>query len=113
MILRSVVAGVWLQQGAWKKVLKSDPHHVGIVASVPGVPSGPARFLTMALGIVETSLAVWVLSGRRRRLAVGVETALLLGMNVGGLAFARDRIHRPRRMVVRNAAFLACLWSLR
>lgn len=113
MLLRPVVAGVWLQQGTWKKVLQRDPRHADIVASVPGVTHRPARVLTFALGLVETGLAVWVLSGRRRRLVAGIQTALLLGMNAGGLAFAGDRIHRPGRMVVRNAAFLACLWSLR
>jgi uncharacterized membrane protein YphA (DoxX/SURF4 family) len=113
MILRPIVAGVWLQQGTWKKVLRRDPHHVDIVASVPGVTARPARALTLALGLFETGLAVCILTGYRRRLVAGVETALLLGMNAGGLAFARDRIHRPRRMLARNAAFLVCLWSLR
>jgi uncharacterized membrane protein YphA (DoxX/SURF4 family) len=113
MILRPVVAGVWLQQGTWKKVLRPDPRHVAIVASIPGVGAAPARHLTRALGLLETGLAVWVLSGHRRRLVAVVQTALLLGMNAGGLAFAAGRIRRPRRLVARNAAFLACLWSLR
>jgi len=111
-IFRPVVAAVWLQQGTWKKVLIPDAHHVEIVAAVPGMPTGVAPALTKVLGVVETGLALWVLSGRRRRLAAITQTALLLGMNAGGLVFARGLLARRRRMVLRNTAFLACVWSV-
>ena len=111
-LLRLLVAAVWLHQGSWKKVVRPDPHHVEIVAAVPGLPAGAAAPLTRGLGLVETGLALWVLSGRRRRLAAAAQTALLVGMNAGGLAFARGLLTRRRRMLVRNTAFLACLWSV-
>lgn len=108
-----VVAGVWLQQGTWNKVVRPDPRHIDIVASVPGVTGRSAAGLTKALGIVETGVALWVLSGRRLRLAAVAQTGLLVGMNAGGLAFAGPALRHRRRMVARNTAFLACLWSLR
>ena len=111
-MLRPVVAAVWLQQGTWKKVLRPDPHHVEIVASVPGLPACLAPVLTKGLGVVETGLALWVLTGRRRRLASVTQTALLLGMNAGGLVFARSLLAHRCRMVLRNAAFVACLWGV-
>lgn len=62
--------------------------------------------------MIETGLGLWVLTGRRRRLASVTQTALLLGMNAGGLVFAQSLLAHRRRMVLRNAAFVACLWSV-
>lgn len=104
------MASVWLHQGGWKKVLGRDPSHQRIVAAVPGLSPSPARVGTKGLGLLETTLAAWVLSGRRSREAAMVQTALVVGINAGGLIVARDAIPWPGRLLVRNLAFLACVW---
>lgn len=48
----------------------------------------------MLIGAAEVALAGWMLSGRRPRRAAAAQTALLLGMNAGGLLFAGERIER-------------------
>lgn len=106
------MAAVWLHQGGWKKVLAPDPRHREIVGTVPGLPPRWARAATAGLGLAETAVAVWVLTGRGRRLAAATQTALLGAMNGGGLALAGEAIPRPGRMLARNAVFLGCVWAI-
>ncbi len=110
--MRAAVAGVWLYQGAWKKGLFPDRRHRQIVASVPGVSPVAANALTPALGVAETGLALWVLTGWRPRPAALAQTVLVIAMNAGGLLFAGDLIPRHRRMMARNALFLASAWAI-
>jgi uncharacterized membrane protein YphA (DoxX/SURF4 family) len=109
--IRTVVSAVWVYEGSWKKVLARAPEEAAIVASVPGLSARAARTATLALGIGETVLAAWVLSGRRPRACAIVQTGLVVGMNAGGLAVGRRHIARPVRLVVRNAGFLALVWA--
>ena len=80
----AAVAGVWLYHGLWCKLL--------------------------GLGVAETALAGWVISGVRPRLAAATGTALVLSMNGGGLAFERPHIPAPRALLAENAGFLALAW---
>lgn len=107
-----VVAAVWLHQGLWSKVLAQDPDDEDIVADVPFVGPRRARAATAAIGAVEVGVALWVLSGRRPVAAAATQTGLVVGMNAGGLAMSGDRISRPARMLVRNLAFLALVWTV-
>jgi uncharacterized membrane protein YphA (DoxX/SURF4 family) len=112
-VLRLVVASVWLHQGTWTKLLGPEGRHHEIVAAVPGLGPVAARRATRALGAGETALALWVLSGHRPRRAAAVQTGALVAMNLGGLAFARGAIPQRRRMLARNAVFLAGVWTAR
>lgn len=111
-VARFGVASVWAYQGVWKKVLGRDPRHRQIVALVPGLRSRGAGVAVTGLGLGEGALATWVLSGWRPKRAAGVQTVVLVGMNVGGLLVARSQIASPGRMLARNAAFLGLIWSL-
>jgi uncharacterized membrane protein YphA (DoxX/SURF4 family) len=106
----AAVAGVWLYHGLWCKLLGRCPDQVEVVAAVPGLRGGRAKAVLLGIGIVETGLAVWVISGRRPRLAAAGSTALVAGMNAGGLAFGRRHIQAVKTMLVENAAFLALAW---
>jgi hypothetical protein len=106
----AAVAGVWLYHGLWCKLLRQCPDQSRIVAAVPGLGGRRADAVLLGLGVVETALAVWVLSGARPRLAAGVGTALVAGMNAGGLAFGRRHIPAPRALVLENLGFLGLAW---
>jgi hypothetical protein len=106
----AAVAGVWLYHGLWCKLLRRCPEQVEIVGSVPGLRGKRADLILLGLGVVETALAAWVLSGSKPRLAAGTGTALVLGMNAGGLAFGRRHIPAPRALVLENLAFLGLAW---
>jgi hypothetical protein len=106
----AAVAGVWLYHGLWCKVLGRCPEQARIVADVPGLRAGRAEALLLALGVAETALAGWVISGARPRLAAATGTTLVLVMNAGGFAFGRRHIAAPRALLLENACFLALAW---
>ncbi len=104
-------AAMWAHQGLWCKVLQGDPSHREVLRSVPGFPERRAEMATVALGLGETALAVLVATRGDRRWVAAVQTALVVAFNLGGLAFGRDHIPQPRRLLVRNGAFIALVWS--
>jgi uncharacterized membrane protein YphA (DoxX/SURF4 family) len=111
LFARIAVALVWLYNGLWLKLLSVSPEHRAVVDSLP-LPQGIAGAFLTAIGVVETVLALWVLSGRYPRSAAVAQTLLLVAMNGGGLIFAGDGIERPVAMIVQNLALLALIWLL-
>lgn len=109
-LLRAAVAGVWLYEGLWCKLLGRTPSQVKVVTAVPRFgPRFGAWFLNV-LGVVEIVLAVWTVSGVAPVPCAIVQTALLIALNVNGLVWARQFIHEPLGMVLKNAAFLVLVW---
>jgi uncharacterized membrane protein YphA (DoxX/SURF4 family) len=106
----AAVAGVWLYHGLWCKLLGQCPEQADVVAAVPGLRGSRANVVLLGIGVVETALAAWVVSGRQPRLAAATGTALVAGMNAGGLAFGRRHIPAAKTMLAENAAFLALAW---
>lgn len=100
-LLTAALAAVWLVNGLLCKVLLLVPRHQLIVARILGETyAGP---LTRAIGLAEIGMAVWVLSGIRRRLCVLVQIALVLTMNLLEFALASDLLLWQRL----NLAFAA------
>jgi uncharacterized membrane protein YphA (DoxX/SURF4 family) len=106
----AAVALVWIYEGFWCKVCPGRADQRAIVADLPALPSGAVTPMLAAIGLAETALGLWVLSGRRARLAACVQTALLAGFNAGGLLFGADQIAEPGRMLTQNLAFLTLVW---
>lgn len=110
MLVRGAVAAVWLYEGLWCKVLGRERRQVQVVEAVPRLgPLVGKRFL-FALGVAETALALWVLSGVTPGLCAVAQTALLVALNTNGLLWARHIIHDPGGMVVKNVSFLLLAW---
>jgi len=112
LLTKLAVAGVWLYEGLWCKLLGGVPAQVDVVESVPFFSRSAARWILRAVGVVECALAVWVLSGWRPFLAAAAQTALLVGMNTAGLFWARSLIPDAYGMIVKNFAFLVLVWVL-
>ena len=109
-LIRVAVAGVWLYEGLWCKLLGREARQLRIVEAVPHFgPRIGAIFLKL-LGAAETSLALWALSGILPVPCAAVQTVLLVLLNTGGLLWARRLIHDPGGMVVKNFAFLLLVW---
>jgi hypothetical protein len=110
VVIRASVAAVWLYEGLWCKLLGGLPSQVDVVTAVPRLgPRFGASFLK-ALGVVEAAIAVWVMSGIAPGACAIVQTALLVTLNANGLLWARQVIHDPAGMVVKNVAFLVLVW---
>lgn len=106
----AAVAGVWLYHGFWCKLLGRCPEQLDVVASVPGLRGARARTVLLAIGVLETALAAWVVSGRQPRAAAAVGTALVTGMNAGGLTFGRRHIPAARMLIAENLVFVGLAW---
>lgn len=78
-ILRIAYALIWLANGLLCKVLNLVPRHQEIVAAIFGQEH--ARLLTVAIGISEVLMAVWILSGIRSRLNAIVQMLVIAVMN--------------------------------
>jgi uncharacterized membrane protein YphA (DoxX/SURF4 family) len=107
---RCSIAGVWLFQGFWCKVLGRVPRHARVIEASPLFGPRGARVFLVALGWFETLLAVSVLSGTYSKPTAIVQIALLLAMNTGGLIWARKIIPDPAGMLFHNFAFAVLIW---
>lgn len=108
--LRIGTAAVWIVFGLVFKVLHFVPRHERIVAAVLGDSvSGP---VTLAVGVAETLLGVWILSKRWPRTCAAVQTMAILSMNALELSLAREHLLAPIPMVVANTVFLGAGWYL-
>lgn len=75
-----LIAAVWFVNGIWAKILHGVPRHEQIVARILG--DAWARPLTVAIGVGEVAIGLWVLSRRWPRWCAVVQIALVLAMNV-------------------------------
>jgi hypothetical protein len=110
LLVRGAVAAVWLYEGLWCKVLGRESRQVQVVEAVPKLGPLVGRRFLLALGLVETALAGWVMSGITPGLCAIVQTGLLIALNANGLIWARHIIHDPGGMVVKNVSFLLLAW---
>jgi hypothetical protein len=110
LLTQVAVAGVWLYEGLWCKLLGGVPLQVDVVESVPLFGRRAALWMLRAIGVLECTLALWVLSGWQPVLAAAVQTVVLVTMNSGGLLWARRIIPDPAGMIVKNFAFLVLAW---
>jgi hypothetical protein len=109
--MRVAIAAVWLYEGVWCKLLGRGPGQLDVVRAAPFLNERRAALFLRGLGTVETALGLWVLSGWFSGLCALAQTALLVGLNSGGLLWARSRIHDPAGMVVKNLSFLLFAWT--
>ena len=73
-------AVVWFVNGLICKVLNQVPRHQEIVESILSIEHG--KILTIAIGISEILMAVWILSKLFPRLNVIVQAGIIMLMNV-------------------------------
>ena len=74
------IALVWLGFGLFCKVLHMEPRHEEIVAHIlEDAYAGP---LTRLIGVTEVFMAVWILSGLKKRLNAIVQMTVVGTMNV-------------------------------
>lgn len=109
-LVRIAVAGVWLYEGLWCKLLGGDPNQLRVVSAVPRYGPRVGAFFLKALGVVEVAVGLWALAGIAPVVCAIAQTALLVGLNSAGITFSRHLIHDPAGMVVKNFAFLVLAW---
>jgi uncharacterized membrane protein YphA (DoxX/SURF4 family) len=79
-ILIYLIATVWLANGLVCKVLNLVPRHAQIISRILG--SEYSVFFTKAIGVSETLMALWILSGFKTRLNAVTQIILVATMNI-------------------------------
>ncbi len=79
-LLTFCIAIVWICNGLFCKVLNLVPRHEQIVARILG--NDHSRLLTILIGLSEIVMAVWILSGYRKRLNAIAQIAVVGTMNI-------------------------------
>lgn len=109
-LLQLAVAGVWLYEGLWCKVLARSAHEFEVVSEVGFLRPWVVSAFLRGLGVVECALGIWVLAGWMPQAAAIAQTALLVALNTAGLALARNKIPDPAGMLFKNFALLVLAW---
>ena len=78
-ILTYFIATVWVANGLFCKVLNLVPRHQEIVARILG--NDHSRLLTILIGLSETLMTVWILSGIKTRLNAATQILVIATMN--------------------------------
>ena len=87
-IFTFLIAGVWIVNGLFCKVLNLVPRHEQIVARILGVSY--SRTFTILIGISEILMAVWIISGIKSRLNAIAQMAIIGTMNTLEFIIAPD-----------------------
>lgn len=74
------IAAVWLINGLFCKVLNFVPRHEEIVGRILG--NTYSKPLTIAIGLSEIAMALWILSGYKSRLNAILQIAIIATMNI-------------------------------
>ena len=89
-IVNYCIATVWIANGLFCKVLDLVPRHQEIVARITNVDRASAAYLTILIGVSEISMAVWILSGYKRKLNAITQIIVVATMNILEFILAPD-----------------------
>lgn len=78
-LLTYCITAIWFANGFFCKVLNFVPRHQQIVANILG--DKYSRTLTILIGLAETAMAVWILSGIKTRLNAVTQIIIIATMN--------------------------------
>ncbi|MCW3084968.1 MAG: hypothetical protein JWP12_2334 [Bacteroidetes bacterium] len=78
-ILTFCITFVWLANGLFCKILNLVPRHQQIVARILG--NEHARTFTILIGISETLMAIWIISGIKSRFNAVAQIIVVATMN--------------------------------
>jgi hypothetical protein len=87
-LLTYLIALVWIANGLFCKVFDLVPRHQLIVARILG-PSN-ARTFTVLIGLAETAMAAWIISGIRSKWNALAQIIIIAAMNTLEFFLAPD-----------------------
>lgn len=109
---RVVCAIVWLYNGLWLKVIAVDAHHLEVVTPLAVAFGLAQRVALTMIGIGETVLAAWILSGWRWKFANWAQVVVVLAMNGAGIFFSGGAVENPVGLLIGNLPLLAVAVAL-
>ncbi|WP_409151247.1 DoxX-like family protein [Sphingobacterium sp. BS-2] len=97
---------IWLVNGLFCKILNLVPRHQQIVAEILGETY--AKSLTIAIGVGEMLMAIWIISRKFSRLSAITQILLIVTMNILEIILAPHLLLWGRL----NIIFALCLAAL-
>jgi hypothetical protein len=79
-VITGFIALVWLVNGLFCKVFNLVPRHGEIVRSI--LRTDHARLLTLSIGVLETGMAVWIMSALWPRVNAWTQIVVVAAMNL-------------------------------
>jgi hypothetical protein len=89
-ILLYFISTVWLINGLFCKVLNLVPRHQEIVVKILSLNDYQSRIITVAIGISETIMAIWILSKFKTKLNAITQIIIIASMNLMEFFLAPD-----------------------
>jgi hypothetical protein len=102
------MALVWLMNGLFCKVLHLVPRHERIVAAILGARYAPE--LTITIGVLETLMAVWIISGISPRLNAIAQMVVVAAMNLIEFFLVSDLLLFGRWNLMVAGFFIAVIY---
>ena len=103
-----LIAAVWLVNGLFCKVFHLAPRHEQIVARILG-PAYAAP-LTIAIGIAEIAMAIWIISGIWQKLNVITQIVIIAAMNTLEFILAPDLLLWGHLNALFAFLFILLIW---
>jgi len=103
-IVTVLIASVWIGFGLFCKVFHLVPRHEEIVARILGETH--AGSVTRIIGVLEVLMALWILSGFKKRLNAIAQIALVGTMNALETILAADLLLWGHYNVIFAVAFI-------
>ncbi|MES2476259.1 MAG: DoxX-like family protein [Verrucomicrobiota bacterium] len=107
-LLTIFIGSVWVFHGLYSKISNGIPRHRQIVERILG--EGIAESATLAIGLLEIGLGLWIFSGFQRRTCALMQTLALVSMNFLEILLAKDLLISASGMVALNLGFIALIW---
>jgi uncharacterized membrane protein YphA (DoxX/SURF4 family) len=104
------IASVWLVNGLYCKVLNLVPRHEQIVERILGSSFFP-NYFTKVIGILEILMAIWILSGFKKRWNALTQIMIVAIMNIMEFILVPDLLLWGRMNIVFAAAFILVVYS--
>lgn len=87
-LLTVCIATVWIINGLFCKVLNLVPRHELIVSRILG--DNFSRPITLLIGLSEIGMAIWILSGFKKRINAITQIVIIGSMNILEFLLAPD-----------------------
>jgi uncharacterized membrane protein YphA (DoxX/SURF4 family) len=107
--LTLLISLVWLANGLFCKVMNLVPRHELIVGRILGVQN--PRPFAIAIGIAETCMAIWILSGFRSRLNAIIQMVIVAVMNILEFFLAPDLLLWGKANAIFAAIFILIIYT--
>jgi len=108
LLVQIGIGSVWIFHGLYSKILNGIPRHRLIVEKILGVER--AEIATKAIGLLESLLGIWVISGWHPMWSASVQTVAIVAMNSLEILLARELLISAIGMVALNFGLLCLVW---